>query len=706
MIVYVCALIAIALIPKFPLVALIVLLVCLYLKHTPPFIWLIISFLIYLLATIVIMNTPPQFTSNLEYQLKVESDLQVNDNGFSFIATNSFQKVKYNYYQSANFNQKIEYGDLINVRIGDIQQIENKYNNPSSFNTVQYYYSQKVQYQVELKRMEVVGKRPNLIQTIFNTRLKILAKTNEIYSPQTSAYINALLFGDNKLELKELYSSVGIVHLFTISGTHIFIINQIIMSILAKMSSNKRLNKVLQIVILLIYSLLSGFGVSTIRAVSMIIIPLLFPQKVTKIDSYYIILTLNLLLNPLAIYNYGFVFTYLISFVLLNGNIQIENKYLSLSFQTVLATASILPFTINMNNTFNLLFILANMIFIPLVTLVLIPFSMILLIVPSFEPLYAIIINGVESVSLLLNNATIIVKHIPPIIFVVYYLLFGLICFKLFSPTLSLKITSINQFINFLRINDCLKYLKIYLIVIILIFINVPIRGFVSIIDVNQGDSILIQLPFNRGTILIDGGSEKHAKEVEKYLKYEGIATIDLLILTHMHEDHYGGLQLLTNQFEVKQVITGLTENAIEQDYNALVVQAGDVITLNKYQFNVLAPSKTNQNPNNESVVIQTKLNAKNWLFTGDIETEIETEIMNNYSNYLRDVEYLKVAHHGSKSSSSSEFLQMLNVKQAIISSGKNNKFNHPHDQTIQTLKDNQIEYLNTQQSGLVKIYF
>ncbi len=243
----------------------------------------------------------------------------------------------------------------------------------------------------------------------------------------------------------------------------------------------------------------------------------------------------------------------------------------------------------------------------------------------------------------------------------------------------------------------------------------------VNVISIGQGDCILIKLSHNKGNILIDtGGKTEFSKEkwqirknsktlaentIIPYLKSEGIAKLDYLVLTHGDFDHMGEAINLVNNFNVEKVIFNCGPyNELEKElikvldkkkikYYSCIKELN--IDKNKLYF---LQTKEYDNENDNSNVIYTEFDGYKFMFMGDASSTIEKEILNKYN--LPDIDVLKVAHHGSKTSSSNEFINEINPKYSIISVGKNNRYGHPNKEVLDNLKKSKI--YRTDQDGSI----
>ncbi|WP_425801127.1 ComEC/Rec2 family competence protein [Desulfitobacterium sp. Sab5] len=234
----------------------------------------------------------------------------------------------------------------------------------------------------------------------------------------------------------------------------------------------------------------------------------------------------------------------------------------------------------------------------------------------------------------------------------------------------------------------------------------------VSYIDVGQGDSSLIQLP-NGKTILIDAGENDQGNKVVSYLKSQGIKRLDVTIWTHPHSDHIGGADVITNAFDIGQVVMP-KETSTTQSFRSLITsisRKGLRITEAKAGLNldlgpevkaeILAPNSSNyEEVNNYSAVLKLTYIETSFLFMGDAQTESEEEMINAGFDLKADI--LKVGHHGSRTSTSARFLSLVHPKYAVISAGKDNPYGHPSASTIAKLQKAGATIFRTDQSGTI----
>lgn len=233
----------------------------------------------------------------------------------------------------------------------------------------------------------------------------------------------------------------------------------------------------------------------------------------------------------------------------------------------------------------------------------------------------------------------------------------------------------------------------------------------VHYIDVNQGDSILIQV--NNKNLLIDSGPKDANEDLLKYLDSLGLSKLDYIIATHPHEDHIGNMSNIINKYDIVKFYAPkvehttssfekMVESLVNKNLKINVIKAGtNTIDLGKgTKVTVFSPIDDEyDNLNNYSPIIKIEYGNNSFLFTGDAEKEIELEVSKNTS-LKSDV--LKIGHHGSLTSTSSTFLNVVNPSIAIISLGINNKYDHPHTKVTSLLNSKDISIFRTDLDGSI----
>ena len=489
------------------------------------------------------------------------------------------------------------------------------------------------------------------------------------------------------------YRNIGISHLFSISGMHVNLFIVILNFLLKRV---KRKDAII-VSFLLFLLFLTNYTESLLRCTFFIIlsdINKLFKLKIKS--TYLLVITAFILLfiNPYLIYSVGFLFSAIITFfIILSRNLMKKKGYIkkSIIMSSICFLASI-PIISSSFFKVNLLTPVFNVIFIPIVSLIIFPFGILTFILPFLDNAYFMLTSFLEKLANFTCNINVFTfalsKTNMTIIFLYYLFLY-------------------------LAIKKNKKYILLYLT---LLFININsrfliIKPFVTFLDVGQGDSNVIVMPGGK-TILIDtaGSYNMNGKIVNNrlipYLNSIGINKIDYLILTHGDYDHMGEAINLVDNFKVEKVIFNCGPyNDLEKElinvldekkikYYSCIKELN--IDNNKLYF---LQTKEYDNENDNSNVIYTELNGYKFMFMGDAGVEKEKDIILDKYN-ISDIDVLKVGHHGSKTSSSKGFIDEIDPKYSIISVGKNNRYGHPNKEVLNNLYNSKI--YRTDQDGSI----
>lgn len=236
--------------------------------------------------------------------------------------------------------------------------------------------------------------------------------------------------------------------------------------------------------------------------------------------------------------------------------------------------------------------------------------------------------------------------------------------------------------------------------------------AYVEMLDVGQGDSILL---FSKGkAALIDTGLKTYSSSISKQLKAKGIKELSLLLITHNHTDHMGGITELTSKFPVETLVipdlektderTDKMQQAIadveDSGGKCITAKKGTKVSVGEFDIAVIGAYYDLKDENDRSIIAMAKIGKWKFLFTGDAQDEAEKRLMEDNVNLKCDV--LKVGHHGSMYSSSEEFLEATSPTFAMISCGKGNRYSHPHDVVLLRLKEAGVKFWRTDTNGNV----
>ena len=617
------------------------------------------------------------------------------------IKLNTDEKILINYYIKKNENYS-------NLKIGSIIKVEGKLNYPKKntnfnlFNYKNYLLSEKIYFVLTANKITYIKDTDNIFFKAKNLLI------NYINNFKTKDYLYTFILGNTSLleqDTKESFQNNGISHLFAVSGMHITLISSLLMYLLKKITKNHDISYIITIFILLFYTFITNFSSSILRAFLLFLLIYInkkFKFNLKNIEIIMLILLILLMYNPFYIYSIGFKFTFIISIILILFSKKINNfkNYFSKLLMTSLISFFVsLPIVINNFFEINLISPLLNLIFVPFISIIIFPFSLISLIFPFLDNIFYIIVKFMENISIYINNTlsiNIIIGKMNLIMIVIYYLL-TLICL---NKVLVKKYIYVLPIITLILIYSNINYFNKNLIV--------------TMLDVGQGDSLMIAFPNNKGNILIDTGGivnftktnyEISTSTIIPYLKSIGIKKINYLVLTHGDFDHMGEAINFVNNFKVEQVVFNCREfNDLEKElikvlnqkkikYYSCVKELN--IDNNKLYF---LQTKKYDNENDNSNVIYTELNGYKFMFMGDAGVDKEKDILDKYN--LSNVDVLKVGHHGSKTSSSKEFIDEINPKYGIISVGKNNRYGHPNKEVLNNLENSKI--YRTDQDGSI----
>ena len=608
------------------------------------------------------------------------------------------EKVQVNYYfdikEITYLKDKIKIGLEVDLTGKFKEPINNTI--PNTFNYKKYLLSHKIYRTFTAKKIEIKNNSIKYYYQIKNWFLKRISKYTK-----TKDYLKAFILGDKNDLNEEIYNDYktnGITHLFAVSGMHLSFLIFFLNIIFSKLKVKEFTSNIIIIIFLGFYMFLIGFSFSIVRA-SIFYIALLFNKKYLKLSSvfiWYLVLLLLLIINPFSLYDIGFLYSNICTLGLIIFKDKIKGKYwqklLKVSF---IAWIFSLPITILNFYEINLLTILANLIIVPLVSVIIFPLTILTFIFPFLESILAFTLNNLEMISefLIKFKIMVVIPKFNISLLLFYFIIIYLIFKKGFKYSL----------------------LLILFIMIVKAFPYMDNKDYVYFLDVGQGDSSLIITKHQKEAILIDtGGIVSNSKtsqidNVITFLKSLGITKIDYLIASHGDYDHIGFASKLVLNIKVNKLIFNIGEfNNVEKDLINILQKKNiryyqNLQSLNLSDLKLLfLNTKLYDNENDNSNVIWFKLNNYSFLYMGDASTKKEGDILATYN--LKNIDFLKVGHHGSNTSTDECFIDVIKPKYAIISVGRNNIYGHPNFETLNNLKNSQV--FRTDINGTIKISF
>jgi len=631
--------------------------------------------------------------------------------------------------------KSITQGDTI--RCAGVVNLFPRAQNPGEFDYRQYqrlkqrYFQLSVRYPWEI---QVHSGEPRLFQQLLSSiQRKITAIIHNSFDLQPAAFASALILGKRdeiNREIIDTYSSLGIIHVLAVSGLHVGYVTLILLAIFSLLPVDYRTTVILTIAALAIYAALVEFRPSVVRASVMASILLLAQASEQRYDILNLLgaaALLILLANPLQLFQIGFQLSFLavLGIVLFYNRIETVLETVGLTVESMskpiryvmglflvsvaafIATAPLTAYYFRIIPVWGLLL---NLLVIPLIGIIVIATFVVLitgLFWPALSGIYAevpnTLIHLMNTILQFLHHSGFHAIHLPgvsPIIIgFVYTILAGLL---------------------FFRAKNFIRYSIFGSLILVNIFVwkpNAKHELRVTFLDVGQGDAALIESPHGK-TVLIDAGirtleSDRGTDVIIPYLQYRGIDHIDVAVLSHPHNDHIGGFPAILQNYRVNEiwdsrhsyhtkVMQEIRTLADSQGTNYHLVRAGFDTTIDDMHFRTFFPvsQEVDNNINNHSIVQKLTFNKTAILWPGDIEAKIEPYI-DRYGSAIT-AQILKVPHHGSITSSTTEFINTVDPKYAIVSVAAHNKFDHPSDVVLHRYLRSGSKLLLTKEEGAV----
>ncbi|MFW6769812.1 DNA internalization-related competence protein ComEC/Rec2 [Leuconostoc citreum] len=593
--------------------------------------------------------------------------------------------------------------------------------NFNQFDMRRYYEAKHITHQLTVQSWSNLKQKSvhSLLDTYRNHIHKwhaIGIKKAEMLPQPLNEYAESVIFGAAP---KSFYvnnpgvQKLGLIHLFSISGFHINYLLKMVMGMFRRLFIPKEISAVIAGMILCIYFVFSGETAVLIRAVIVGLIFLLRMTgwcKLTPPTVWSVSLLGTLIYEPCILLTLGGQLSFTLTFCLLFA------KSLNFWQTNMLLSLVSFPFIVAQQYTWHILQTLVSFAVIPIFSTLIVPFTLLGFAgqdIPGIAKVVNVLIqcftSCLDSMSMLPGD--MIIGKLPSVVLVLFF-------------TCSLLIYVKQSALAFFCRGMCPLLLFFGTL-----WVRYPLYGEFTTFDVGQGDAALVRTPFNRSVTLIDTGgqvdfSAKKDWQIKQYqrtngesvivhyLHSRGISQINNLVLSHHDYDHIGNAKVILKHLSVQRVI--IPAGMLKQQKFLKEIQpylgrtkvceltAGDEIP--NCPFHIVHPFTSGQAENKDSIALFGCLGNQRILTAGDLDRAGEKAIAERYPKLKVDI--LKLGHHGSKTASDPETLRKWQAQYGIISAGRDNRYNHPHKETIRTCTVNQITNLNTQKDGMIRYIY
>ena len=583
--------------------------------------------------------------------------------------------------------------------------------NFQGFNYQSYLASQGIYRIAQIERLDQVVPQKSLSPLAFfhQLRRRALVHIQTHFPSPMRHYMTGLLFGylDKEFdEQSQLYTSLGIIHLFALSGMQVGFFLGWFRYGLLRLGLPKDYLFIILLPFSLCYGLMTGWTASVLRS---LVQSLLAEFGIKKLDNMGITLLLLFLLLPHFLLTVGGVLSCSYAFLLCLFDFEDLSSLKKSIYTSLVLSLGILPFLTYYYGTFQPVSLILTAIFSIVFDSFLLP------VLTVFFALSGLVIfSQINSLFEWMESFLTWIQS-----WIGQPLILG-------KPSLfqfGLMIAVLVMLFDFWK-KPQFRICLLMIFGLLMVWVKHPLTNEVTVVDVGQGDSIFLR-SMKGDTILIDVGGKvtfgtkekwqesSQTSNAEKtlipYLQARGVSQIDYLVLTHTDTDHIGDLEEVAKCFKIKEICVSqgaLTKSSFVKRLRTIkcpvhTLKAGDKLPMMGSNLQVLYPNKVGDGGNNDSLVLYGKLLGSSFLFTGDLEKEGEEELMASYPTLRASV--LKAGHHGSKGSSSEAFLDQLHPSLALVSAGENNRYKHPNDETIERFKQRHIKILRTDKDGAIR---
>ncbi|KDE47496.1 DNA internalization-related competence protein ComEC/Rec2 [Geobacillus sp. CAMR5420] len=564
--------------------------------------------------------------------------------------------------------------------------------------------------------------RPTIIERLEAIREAGVRRIEAQFPPEAAGIAAALIYGEQRTldeSVLEGYQQLGLIHLLAISGGHVTLLIGAGFAGAIRFVTREAVLAGL-LAFLPVYAVLAGASPSVLRACAtgMMVLAVQWKKgRIHPLDALSWTTLALLVFDPYMVWDVGFQLSFLVTFALL-AHVSVlasARSMLQNLLQTALAAQlAALPILLYHFYEISVWSIGLNVFFVPWYSFVILPIAF-LSAVFSFSPLIWLFSRLIE-----LTDAVVRFFSVDYSFMLVLgrpgpWCLAGYLT-AIAAAFLDWERGRLIRGLTAVAAATALQLAAPY----------VDPKGEVTVLDVGQGDCIYIELPYRKAVYLIDtSGTPEWVREpwrkrsrpfavgrdvVVPFLKAQGVRTLDQLILTHDDADHIGAAPEVMGAVRVKKIVTSPgalpAVKAMARPFSVPVAASvrGDRWKVGDAAFSVLHPEAGNNEDNNGSLVLLARLGRLTWLFAADIEEEAEQALIRAYPELRADV--LKVAHHGSKTSTTEPFLRTIKPRAAIISVGRYNRYGHPSPEVLMRLRQQRAIIWRTDENGAIRYVY
>lgn len=621
--------------------------------------------------------------------------------------------------------------------------------NPGGFNYALYLHHFGIHWQAKvpaLAQIKVTACSNTISSHVEKLRQFLHQRIAELYPAKQAGLLQAMLIGEQHTldsATQEIFSTLGLVHILSISGLHVSILVAALYFCFISCGITREKTALIILLFLPFYAMLTGGSAPVIRSVimaGMMLIAVILRRTADGVSFLALALLMQLIWNPYQLWEPGFQLSFLVTLGLIQY-VESLAHHIPVPWHRFRQTLSVMlvsqvvsfPVVVAYFYQYSWISAIVNLLFVPVYSLIVLPLSSLSLLISFVSSSWGNILAGLTSWTMsVMDHALTWVSSFSYMTYSVSPPTLGwILCYFFIFWFTYITIVTDRRFVQRLRY---ITFPALVLLIGILLFVEGKTTTSITMIDVGQGDATLIETAEGK-VILVDGGGTLPRREedwqkksrsfevgrdvVVPYLRYRGINHIDTVVITHGDGDHIRGLEAVVQRFSIGQVLhnaagpADLYEQKLLRFLQQKHIPIKQVVSGNSWhiekgiQVSVLHPSSvvSSANINNGSVVMLLSIYSTNVLLTGDMEEPAEREVLANFQ--LPSIDILKVAHHGSKTSTNQAWVSKIKPDQALISVGLHNRYGHPKPEVLARLRQFGAQIWRTDYHGavLVRVY-